>query len=304
MKRLFSVVGGHLLALCMSMVLHPSVYADEKPPIASDAQLLTPGGDTVPSPETTFLPAGDLFKPLLADPKEPRFYLSYLLFRIRSEEIHGAVGGYGEIIGLYRSVDNSGGYSWQANFGGGIHAQFDLHAPSLDLVNTDYTIGFPFSIRKGAESYRIAIYHQSSHLGDEFLLHNAIERVELSYEACELIGSYEWTQWRVYYGGDYIFHQGPTSLKPAAAQVGVEYYDTKSLAGRGRVVGGWDLKCDQTHDWALNSSIKIGLQFDNSDSSRRNLRLLAEGYKGFAPYGQFYTNRMTYAGFEISLGFE
>ncbi len=297
MIRIFFTV----LLACLGIVFPMDASAE---PVVADQTVQQPADNAITSSVTTFLPTGDLFKPLLADPKEPRFYLSYLLFRISSEKIHGAVGGYGEIFGLYRHDDNSGGYSWQANFGGGIHAQFDLHAPSLDLVNADYTIGVPFSIRKGAESYRIAIYHQSSHLGDEFLLHNAIERVELSYEALELIGSYEWTKWRVYYGGDYIVHQGPTGLKPAAVQVGVEYYDTKSLVGRGRLVGGWDLKSDQTHDWSLNSSIKIGLQFDSSASNRRCMRLLAEGYKGFAPYGQFYTNRMTYAGLGISLGFE
>jgi hypothetical protein len=62
----------------------------------------------VPSEETVFLPRGDLFKPLLADPKEPRFYASYRLFKYRSEDIHALVGGYGEIFGLYRHIDNSG----------------------------------------------------------------------------------------------------------------------------------------------------------------------------------------------------
>ena len=176
----------------------------------------------------------------------------------------------------------------------------------MDLVNTDYTIGFPFTLRKGRESYRIAIYHQSSHLGDEYLLHNSIERIELSYEALELIRSYEWTRWRVYYGGEYIVHQGPTDMKPAAIHGGLEYYGTKAGLGNGRLVGGWDLKSDEEHDWTLNSSIKIGLQYDTTDSNGRYIRVLAEGYNGFSPYGQFYTSatRMAYAGIGIYLGFE
>ena len=305
MTRPFTAVRGHLLVLCLSMVLYSSVSADEKPPIPPDGQLPAPVDDAVLSPETIFLPGGDLFKPLLADPKEPRFYLSYRIFEYRSDKTHAAVGGYGEFFGLYRHVDTGGGYSWQANFGGGIHAQFDLHAPSYELINTDYTIGFPFSFRKGRASYRLAIYHQSSHLGDEYLLrHNITERVELSYEAIEGIGSYEWTAWRVYYGVDYIVHQGPTSLKPIALQGGVEYYDTHAIIGRGRLVGGWDLKSDQTHEWSLNSSIKVGLQFDSSTPNGHVIRVLAEGYKGFTPYGQFYVDRSAYAGIGIYLGFE
>lgn len=259
----------------------------------------------VPSEETVFLPSGDLFKPLLADPKEPRFYISYRLFKYKAEDIHALVGGYGEIYGLYRYIDNSGGYNWQANFGGGIHAQFDLDAPSFALVNTDYTIGFPFSFRKGNSSYRFSLYHQSSHLGDEYLLNNQVERLELSYEALSLVGSYEWRKWRVYYGGEYIIHQGPTDIKPVAAQAGVEYYATKSGIGGGRLVGGWDLKSDQEHDWAINSSVKVGLQFDSSVPNGRYVRVLGEGYKGFSPYGQFYTSasRMAYLGIGVALGF-
>ena len=306
MKTFASFVSFPVLVLCLLILLHSSARAEDTTPALLDAQPFPLANEVVNPPETTFLPTRDLFKPLIADPKEPRFYLSYRLFKFNSAKIHGAVGGYGDIFGLYRHTNNSGGYSWQANFGGGAHAQFDLHSPSLDLVNTDYFIGFPFSFRKGSESYRVALYHQSSHLGDEFLLHNSIERLELSFETIEVIGSSEWEKWRVYYGGDYIVHQGPTNIKPAAAQGGIEYYDTTTSVGRGRLVGGWDLKSDQAHDWSLNSSIKLGLQFDSSIANGRYIRLLVEGYKGFSPYGQFYTSasRMTYVGIGLSLGFE
>jgi hypothetical protein len=304
MKRSSYAVCVHLLALCLSMIPHLSAFAGETTPISPDAPLPAPVAVALHSPATIFLPTGDLFRPLLADPKEPRFYLSYRLFKFGSDQTHAAVGGYGEFFGLYRHVAADGGVSWQANFGGGIHAQFDLHAPSLDLVNTDYTIGFPFSFRRGTASYRLAIYHQSSHLGDEYLLHNNVQRVELSYEALQAIGSYEWTRWRVYYGGEYIMHQGPTAIKPVALQGGIEYYDTDAIVGRGRLVGAWDLKSDETHDWSLNSSVKFGLQFDSSTGNGHCIRVLAEGYKGFTPYGQFYTDRSTYAGIGVYLGFE
>jgi len=306
MKTFASFVAYLVLSFFLLIAAHSSLCAEDATTVLLDERSLPSNNETVNPPETTFLPTRDLFKPLIADPKEPRFYLSYRMFKFNSTKIHGAAGGYGEIFGLYRHVNNSGGYSWQANFGGGAHAQFDLHAPSLDLVNTDYQIGFPFSFRKGSASYRVALYHQSSHLGDEFLLRNHIDRLELSYETIEVLRSSEWGKWRAYYGGDYIVHQGPTNIKPAAAQAGIEYYDAKTSVGRGRLVGGWDLKSDQEHAWSLNSSVKLGLQFDGSASNGRYIRLLVEGYKGFSPYGQFYTiaSRMTYVGIGISLGFE
>ena len=291
------------VAFSLGILFLPGYLRADTAPASVPEPAAEPAMTASGPPETVFLPAGDLFKPLLADPKEPRFYISYLAFRSGSNKRQGAVGGYGEIFGLYRKDSSTGGYRWQANFSGSIHAQFDLDSPTFDLINTDYTFGFPFSVRKGAASYRIVIYHQSSHLGDEFLLHNNIERVEFSYEALEFIGSYEWTSWRVYYGGEYILHQGPTDLKSLALQTGVEYYGTERVAGRGRLVGGLDVKSDQTHDWALNSSVKAGLQFDSTEFNGRYMRLLAVGYSGFVPYGQFYNNRVTFAGIEVSLKF-
>ncbi len=291
-----------VVAFCLGILFLP-VHLCAEPASASGAESGEKSASPSAAPDAVFLPAGDLFKPLLADPKEPRFYFSYLLLEFHSDKNQGAVGGYGEIFGLYRKGDGTDGYGWQANFGGGVHAQFDLDSPTFDLVNTDYTLGFPFSFRRGAESYRITIYHQSSHLGDEFLLHNSIERVEFSYEALQLIASYEWTKWRVYYGGEYIIHQGPTDLKPFALQIGAEYYDTNDGNGRGRVVAGWDLKSDETHDWGINSSVKAGLQFDSTAANGRYIRLLAVAYNGFVPYGQFYNNRVSFAGIETSFKF-
>ena len=73
----------------------------------------------------------------------------------------------------------------------GVFAIFDLDAESLDLINADYLIGIPLVFRKGNFSNMTRIFHQSSHLGDEFLLRGRAEkRVNLSYEAGNSIFSY------------------------------------------------------------------------------------------------------------------
>ena len=261
-------------------------------------------GYAVPAAGKIFLPVGDLFRPLLADPKEPHFYLSYRYYVYQSQSINTATGGFGEVFGLYRSINRADGSAWQMNFGGSIHAQFNLDMPSRALVNADYTIGFPLSYRKGTVSVRTALYHQSSHLGDEYLLQSKTDRVEFSYEALNVIWSLEWREWRVYGGGEYFLHKAPDELRPWAAQGGAEYYGTGPVLGRGRFVGGIDLKIDQEHDWAVNSSLKAGLQFDSSEPNGRYIRVLLEGYKGYSPHGQFYVNRMSYGGLGIALGFD
>ncbi len=296
------------LAVCAGIAVHGTAAAEPAAPPgpncpAADGQL-RPAAQSSQAEQTTFLPTGDLFYPLIADPKEPRFYVSYRISRYRSDTFYTAAGGFGELFGLYRHNNTAGGYSWQSDFGGAIHAQFNLHSPSFDLVNSDYIIGFPVSFRKDNESYRVVLYHQSSHLGDEFLLHNNIQRVEFSFEAIEALRSQEWRNWRLYYGGDYIIHQGPTNIRPMTIHTGMEYYGSGPALGRGRVVAGLDLKLEEQHNWSVNSSLKAGLQFDSSAGNGRYIRVLAEHYQGFTPYGQFYNDRISYLGAGIYLGFE
>jgi hypothetical protein len=290
------------ILLALPLAAHAEVLASHTPETGST--VIASASSSDPVVETIHLPLGDLFRPLLADPKEPHFYLSYRYYVYQSQSINAASGGYGEIFGINRYVDRADGSAWQINFGGGAHAQFNLDMPSRALVNTDYTIGFPVSYRKGPASVRLTLYHQSSHLGDEFLLQTKTNRMEFSYEALNVISSREWSEWRVYGGGEYLLHKVPNELRPWAGQCGVEYYGNGPVLGRGRIVGGLDLKIDQEHDWAVNGSFKTGLQFDSSEPNGRYIRVLAEGYRGFSPHGQFYVNRISYWGMGIALGFD
>jgi hypothetical protein len=187
---------------------------------------------------------------------------------------------------------------------GAVFAQFNLDTPSYDLINADYTIGIPATYRFGDNSLRFRIYHQSSHLGDEFLQSvNPPERVNLSYEAIELIYSREWREWRVYGGGEYLVHKEPADLEPMIAHWGIEYFGNKPLVWNGRPIAGVDMKSFEEHNWSIDTSVKAGLEFGHPNPGQRRLRLMAEWYKGFDPRGQFYNNKVEYYGLGMSLGF-
>src|SRR5260370_9352053 len=77
------------------------------------------------------------------------------------------------------------------------------------------------------------VFHQSSNLGDEFLLRSRIERVNLTYESVDLKLSYD-LPWgfRVYGGGGSLFDQEPADLPPWAGPGGVEFPNPWALAPR------------------------------------------------------------------------
>jgi len=256
------------------------------------------------SGEGEAFPTGDVFRPLIADPKQPQFSVNINRFKSSGVRYTMAAVSFGETFGIYRFFGGREGDGLQLSVEGAIFAQFNLDTPSYDLVNADYTIGIPITYRHGDNSFRFRIYHQSSHLGDEFLQSiNPPERVNLSYEAIELIYSREWREWRLYGGGEYLIHREPADLKPISAHWGLEYRGSKPLVWNGRPIGGVDMKIFEEHNWAIDTSVKAGLEFGHPNPGQRRVRLMAEWYKGFDPHGQFYNNKVEYFGMGLSLGF-
>ena len=249
-------------------------------------------------------PIGDLFQPLIADPKQPQFFVSMNHFASSGAHYTLAAVGFGETFGLYRLIGSREGDGLQLSVEGAIFAQFNMNTASHDLINADYTIGIPATYRYGDNSVRFRLYHQSSHLGDELLLSaNPPNRVNLSFEAIELIYARDWREWRVYGGGEYLIHKEPAGLKPMSAHWGIEYRGSKPLVWNGRPIVGVDMKSFEEHNWAIDTSVKAGLEFGHSKPGQRRLRLMAEWYKGFDPHGQFYNNKAEYYGLGVSLGF-
>ena len=252
-----------------------------------------------------FLPAGDIFKPLIIDIKMPRFFVGFRQYGYQDTSFTIAAVGVGEVFGLYRSADIDAGSAWQISIGGGLQAQFNLDASSKDLINADYFVSVPVTYRHDAMSCRILLYHQSSHLGDEYLLHSSPTRMEFSYEALNAVQSYEWREWRGYYGGEVILRKEPHTLKTLSVQGGIEYHGTVTAWGRGVPVAGLDMKSTEEHDWAINTSIAAGLEFRGSPDRDRYIRVVLEYYHGHNPHGQFYTDgtRIQFYGVGFYLGY-
>lgn len=237
-----------------------------------------------------FLPRDLLFSPLLADPRWPHFSASYQhhFNNDRLEKIGSAT--FGETFSIYRF-----GGPWSSQLEVGLHAGvfsiFDLAAESHDLVNADYFVAFPLSLKKNNFSAMARIFHQSSHLGDEFLLNDRTQqRINLSYEGVDTLLSYHLPLgFRLYGGGGYLFDRDPPDLKPWIAQTGLEF--NSSVAwwnGALRPIAAADIQSREESDWRADMSLRAGVQFENPEFLSRKLKLMFEYYKGRSPNGQFY----------------
>jgi hypothetical protein len=255
-------------------------------------------------------PADDLFRPVLADPKQPQFVISRQ--RVNPDSGDDFVGGwvvYGETFGIYRYLTGRPCRGVQVDIQGAVFAQFNVSAPSSDLVNADYVVGLPFTFRVDGVSGRLRVYHQSSHLGDELLLGSpGITRVNLSFEELEALLSYDWKTLRVYGGAGRLIHFEP-DLAVWRLQYGAESRVRLTDVPILRVVPsfdffviGADFKQFQEHGYDRDLSVKAGFELTSGFSLRR-FRLLFDFYNGFNPFGQFYDHRIRAAGVEVNFGF-
>lgn len=253
----------------------------------------------------TVFPIGELFEPLVADPKEPQF--SAGLHQVNSSgqlgEFTAGVVTYGEHFGLVRWQATTT-QQWQVSIVGALFAQFNMDTDSMDLINADYSIGLSGTHRRGPVSYRLRVLHQSTHLGDELLLgESAPDRINFSLEAVDFLGSYEWDDFRVYGGVGYLLNVEPSDLERTALQFGGEYHDAKHRLFGGRWIGGVDLAAFEGLDWNINTTVKVGLEFGKSGSGNRRIRVMLERYDGKSPFGQFYDVDVTSYGLSCYLLF-
>lgn len=276
------------------------VQSREATALARDPTTLTTA-DSLVLP-TGLLPTGHLFKGLLADPRWAHFSAAYRNYQ--SNNFDGrdiASVSFGETIPFYRANFGRSTAQWEAGIQAGVFSDFNLDAASSDLVNTDFIASLYSSVRAGQFSAFGRIYHQSSHLGDEFLLRVAdtkFERVNLSYEGVDLKLSYELPYGvRVYGGGGGLFHREPSALKRWSAQYGIEFRSPWRLDfANMRPIIAADIKNYDENNWSTDISARAGVEFDNAKVLGRKLQILVEYFNGYSPSGQFYKDKVEYVG--------
>ncbi|MBI4636002.1 MAG: DUF1207 domain-containing protein [Candidatus Rokubacteria bacterium] len=280
------------------------VEVQDRPPAGAPA----PAAEAGPAPplrvlreyETGVMPKGELFTPLIADPRWPHFSAAHHYYLNDPDFTNVAAVSFGEAFPVYR--DRAGRGWWELGIQAGVFAVFDVDADSGDLINSDYFVAGAVAYRSGDFSGLGRVFHQSSHLGDEFLLRaTRPERVNVSYEGIDAKLSYELfdTALRMYAGGGYLVRRDPTDLDPWSTQVGLEFRSPWPSADVGwRPIAAADLQNREENGWATDISLRAGLQFDGLLVTR-NLQLLLEYFNGHSPNGQFYRRKIDYIGLGV-----
>jgi hypothetical protein len=249
-------------------------------------------------------PGHDLFDPPIADQRWPHFSVIWQYYLDDDELGNVGATSFGETFPLVRWPGASGG-GIEVGIQGGVFSIFDLDAPSADLINSDFLGGIFASYRTGDVSATLRVYHQSSHLGDEFLLRNRAERVNLSYEAVEALLSYDARGvLRVYGGGGVLVHVEPEDIHPLSAQVGAELWSPEAFLGDlVRPLAALDVQAREESGWKPDYSARVGVELASPALRRMRLQLLLEYYDGRSPNGQFFAREIDSLGVGAHLQF-
>lgn len=177
------------------------------------------------------LPDGVIYSSYLAGPKEPRFAAVFNHDSHFGSTMDLEAGGR---VGLLRYGTKDGSPrpdGWELDLEGAAFPRLDLDHDE-DLISADFRVGVPLTFGYGPFQAKIAVYHLSSHLGDEFMLRfPEYPRINYSRNAVVLGGSYYLTDdLRVYAEADWAWYtDGGT--KPWEFQFGLDYSPIESWRG-------------------------------------------------------------------------
>ena len=255
-------------------------------------------------PSVRVFPRLSLFAPLSADPRWPRFTLGYTRYFGDSQFTHVGTAEAGASIAIVQK-DTRRSHSWEIGIQGGIFSIFDFGAPSNDLVNADYLGGLTFSYALDSLVFLARFFHQSSHLGDEYLLNSEVERINLSFEALDVMLSYVPRPWaRVYGGTAVIVRVEPSDLDRWSLQAGAEVRPVTSTTNVPvQLLMAVDLQSWQQNDWVPDVSFIAGATLDPIGESSYRVDFLIRYYIGRSPNGQFFTERIQTLGPAVQLYF-
>src|SRR5262249_37146868 len=166
------------------------------------------------------------------------------------------------------------------------------------------TVGLPVTFRRNRFSGRMRVYHQSSHLGDEFVLRSRIPRENFAFQSAEGMLSFDGGPLRVYAGGEYLFNATPSTVETWLDHGGLRLRQREGALQLGkiasvRLVAAGDAKSVEDLDWETAFSAIAGFEIsrprEEGHASRR-WSVLGHYYDGPAPYSQFFRSNVRYYG--------
>jgi hypothetical protein len=234
-----------------------------------------------------FLPEGLMYRSYLAGVKESRFASVWFY-----EEDIGwlwdvSLGGR---VGMlrYGTPNSFRPEGWQLDIEGAAFPRLDPEN-DRDLVSSDFRFGVPLTYAMGVFETKLAFYHLSSHLGDEYWLrHPSLDRINYSRDVLVLGGAVYVTDDVRLYGemGYAVMFDGGS--EPWEFQFGAEFSPARPTGARGSPFAAINAHLREEVDYGGEFDIQAGWQW-RGRGGRHLFRVGGQYYNGKSPQYQFFT---------------
>lgn len=211
------------------------------------------------------MPEGLLYKSYIAGVQEPRLGSAFVHEKGDQTFWDSTLGGRVGLarFGTKRGVQPEG---FQIDVEGAAILRMQPQE-DRDVRSVDFRAGVPLTYREGPFQAKLAYYHTSSHLGDEFLLKNpTFDRLNYSRDALVLgVGYFLLDPLRVYAEIGWSFY-GTGGDKPWEFQSGFEWSENRPTTWRGQPFFSTNVHLRETVDWGGSINVRTGWEWRGPES--------------------------------------
>jgi hypothetical protein len=183
-------------------------------------------------------------------------------------------------------------------FGSQVYGRFSLSDSKSALISNDWVVGVNTTAGFNRWAVTLEVYHESSHLGDEYGDRFPADRLDWTREVLAGWGTYTTGVWRFSGGASYVL-KDQLHLPAPGGSFGVDYHGRSrtALAGQVRPIAGLFIEAEAATNWRVSSSAKLGVAFATGDSHDFSIGLIA--HDGLSTQRQFYRQESQYIGMEL-----
>jgi hypothetical protein len=184
-------------------------------------------------------------------------------------------------------------------FGSQVYGRFSLSDPKSALISTDWVVGVNTTATVRSLALTLEVYHESSHLGDEYGDRFPSDRLDWTREVLGGWATYAAGVWRFTAGASYVLDD-QLQLPAPAGSFGIDFRGRSQgfMGGQVRPVAGIFTEANAATSWRVSTSAKLGLSFATpGDGHDLGLGIIA--HDGLSTQRQFYRQPSQYVGVEV-----
>jgi hypothetical protein len=183
--------------------------------------------------------------------------------------------------------------------GSQVYGRFSLSDSKSALISNDWVAGINTTAFLRSWALTLELYHESSHLGDEYGDHFQATRLDWTREVLAGWATYGSGPWRFTGGASYVL-QDELRLPKAAGSLGLDFRGASHrFAGtQMRPLLGLFTEADAASEWRFSTSAKAGVVL-SPGTQGREIGFALIGHNGLSTQRQFFRNTSRYVGLEV-----